>query len=54
MLLNLLQDEFLIDCYYAAIELNLDADFVKILKDEIQMRSLEVKNHLVKLQSRLA
>ena len=38
--LSLLQDDFLIDCYFEAIQLNLDPQFIAILDQEIKHRNL--------------
>ncbi|WP_332697081.1 sporulation histidine kinase inhibitor Sda [Halalkalibacter lacteus] len=39
-MLDLLDDESLLESYYEAIKLNLDIEFISILKDEIKERGL--------------
>lgn len=38
-----LSDELLLEAYYKAIQLNLNADFISLIKDEIVKRNLLIK-----------
>jgi developmental checkpoint coupling sporulation initiation to replication initiation len=43
--MQLLQDKYLIECYFQAIELNLEEDFVRLLLFEIKRRNIDLTQY---------
>lgn len=43
--MDILNDELLIEAYFKAKSLNLDKDFIKVLKIELQKRSIDIQEN---------
>lgn len=41
--MHFITDEFLINVYYKAVNLNLNDDFINLLRDEIRHRHIELE-----------
>ncbi|WP_332633683.1 sporulation histidine kinase inhibitor Sda [Halalkalibacter flavus] len=49
---NRLDDQTLSEVYYEAIRLNLDTDFISILKEELDARGLDTEKQTMEISSK--
>ena len=45
-----LEDNALIDCYYSAVEMKLEEDFIELLRREILQRGIDINSRAASVQ----